>query len=296
MVKHRLLSNGFSYLLLVMVFVIIGVAGIAGWRVYSNNQESSNLISENTKGVDASRAVEKPADSASTIDSPEKISTNDGQYFLYGAPAGQNNASPKRILITVHGTEGSAERDYEVWKPFIANTNYALASLNWWDGSGDTTADYSTPSTVNTQLHNFLDDQGYTKKDVVVFEGFSRGSANSYPVVAFDRTSGNPMIDFVVSSSGGAEASYFNLTTSSISATVKTKVFSGVYWIMACGDKDENPSRDGCQAMESAKSFVTGKGATVLGILSDPNGGHGALTTSSLNLPAQMFELIEARL
>lgn len=292
-------ETGFSHLLLVFILLVLGVASFAGWRVYSTNQKDSNSTATktNTSEASSSNAIEKSADNASTIDNPEKITTGGGsQYFYYGAPAGQSNATLKRILIILHGTEGSAERDYEIWKPFVASTDYALASLNWWDGSGDTTADYSSPTDVNSQINDFLTSQGYTKNDIVVYEGFSRASANSFSVVALDRASSNPMIDFAVSSSGGVETNYFNSTTSSISTTAKAKIFSGVYWIMACGDLDENPARDGCQSAETASTFVTGKGATVLGILSDPNGGHGALTTSSLNLPAQMFELIEAKL
>ena len=148
---------------------------------------------------------------------------------------------------------------------------------------------------MNAQIHDFLTAHDYTAKDLVVFEGFSRGSANSYPIVAHDRSSTTPMIDVAVSSSGGATDNYFALTTKSLPADKLSKIFTGVNWILACGDKDENPTRDGCQAMQNSKAFVTAKGATVLGVLSDPNAGHGALTTSSLNLTQQMFELIAAK-
>jgi hypothetical protein len=194
----------------------------------------------------------------------------------------------------MHGTEGSAERDYEVWKPFIVDTTYALATLNWWDGSGDQTSDYSTPETMIKQIHDFLTAQGYTAKDLIVYEGFSRGSANSYPIVAHDRASSSPMIDVAISSSGGAQPTYYDMTTKTIATQAsKPTIFKGVYWILACGGKDENPTRDGCEAMETSKKFVTAKGGNVLGVLSDPNGTHGALTTSKLDLVGQAFDLID---
>jgi hypothetical protein len=261
----------------------------------------SETVQEQPVVTEKVSTVQPPArqpDLPSSMDAPVKVVTKDGlQHFYYGAPAGHNNVSPKKIFITLHGTEGSAEQDYGVWKPFVSKTDFALASLNWWDGSGDRTSDYSTPEKINTQIHDFLSAQGYTSKDLVVFEGFSRGSANSYSVVAYDRASTTPMFDVAVSSSGGKDDNYFNLSTKSIEAQAQSStIFGGVSWIMACGYKDQSPSRDGCAVMEKASTFVKAKGATVLGILSDKNAGHGALTTSKLDLPKQMFDLINTKL
>ncbi len=306
---------GFSHVLIVVILVVVAVVGFVGWRVAtssgtdttktstvatetttSNTTKSGTTNTTNTKTTPSTPKAKDP-DSASTIDSPQKVATKTGgQYFYYGAPAGQNNASPKKIFITLHGTEGSAEKDYEIWKPFVKETQFALATLNWWDGSGDQTSDYTAPDVIKAQIHDFLSSQGYASGDVVVLEGFSRGSANSYSVAALDRSDSSPMIDLVVSSSGGAESTYYDSTTKSIPAKTQSKIFGGVYWILACGKKDPNPTRDGCEAMEATKTFVSNKGATVLGTLSDPNGGHGALTTSSLGLAKQMFELIEQKL
>lgn len=294
--KHVAGQAGFSHLLVIGVVVVLGVVGFAGWRVYTKDLAKPSTTASQFAGTSMETAQKRP-DSASTIESPQKIATKEGdQYFYYGAPAGHNNASPKKILITLHGTGGSAENDYEIWKPYIQNTQFALAALNWWDGSGDQTSDYSTPEAISTQIHDFLTSQGYAAKDVVVFEGFSRGSANSYSVVAHDRASQNPVIDVAVSSSGGVQTAYYELMTKSIAAKAQLNIFADVYWILACGSKDPNPERDGCEAMETAKQFVSAKGASVLGVLSDPDSGHGALTTSKLNLPKQMFELIEQKI
>jgi len=288
--RHSHREAGFSHIAIILVLLIIGLVSFAGWRVYRTNQNTT----QSSPSATVTKTTQTITDSASTIDSPSKISTKIGnQYFYYGSPKGQNNASPKKILITIHGTEGSAEKDYEIWKPYIKETSFALASLNWWDGNGDKTTDYSTPEVMSSQIQDFLSSQNYTKNDIVVFEGFSRGSANSYSVAAFDRASTNPLIDVVVSSSGGLQEDYFNLTTKEISSKIQSNIFSGIYWILACGGKDSNPTRDGCGAMEASKKFVSDKGASILGILSDSNSGHGALTTSSTNLPKQMFELID---
>ena len=290
--KNKPNQNGVIHFLFLAIITLI-IAGVGYWIYSRANKQapSKNSSITNTSNINE---VAEVADSPSTIDSPSKISTEDNnQYFYYGAPAGQNNASPKKIIITLHGTEGSAETDYGVWKPLIKDSGFALAALNWWDGSGDKISDYSTPEMINEYIHEFLEDQGYTTDDLVVFQGFSRGSANSYSVVAIDQASSNPYIKIAVSSSGGVESGYYESTTKSVPPSMQSNIYSKVEWILACGGKDSNPNRDGCPAMEQTKQFVIDKGATVLGLLQDPNAGHGALTTSSLNLAKQMFELID---
>jgi hypothetical protein len=294
-IKHKQFVGSAS-IVIVSIAVVVMISAIVFWTLQSKNQSTSNP-SSSTSSSPTNSTVTKSPDSPSTIDNPSKINTSDGkQYFYYGAPAGQNNASPKKIIITIHGTEGSAQTDYDVWRPFVEKTNFALAALNWWDGSGDAVTDYSTPKQINEYIHNFLKAQGYTSDDTIVFQGFSRGSANSFSVVAFDQASLDPMIDVAVSSSGGVESSYFTSTTSPIADKVSnSNLYSGVDWVLACGGKDQNPNRDGCPAMQQSQQFVQSKGASIMGFLEDSNAGHGALTTSSQNLAGQMFDLIEQK-
>src|SRR3990167_1709485 len=148
-------SQEAGFVHVVVILLIIAVLGFVGWRVYINKKNHAATQPSQSVGTE-----QKLPDSVSNIDSPQKIATSvGGQYFYYGAPAGQNNASPKKILITLHGTEGSAEKDYEIWKPYIKETQFALASLNWWDGSGDKTTDYSAPEVMSTQIQDFLGNQ-----------------------------------------------------------------------------------------------------------------------------------------
>lgn len=282
-------GRGFFHITIFAVVLVLIVAGFVVWSNIFNQQDGTK-----PSVVHETKPKKVVVDNPSTIDNPQKIATQDEkQYFFYGEPVGQNNANPKKIIITLHGTGGTAEKDYEIWKPFVKETSYALASLNWWDGSGETVADYSTPDTIVSELHSFLQSQGYKPSDIVVLEGFSRGSANSYPIAALDQAGKSPYLDVVISSSGGAQPDYYLSTTGSINSHQQSNIFSHLSWILACGGKDKNTARDGCIGMKSARQFVADKGARVLGLLEDPNGGHGALTTSSLNLAKQAFDLIE---
>lgn len=233
-------------------------------------------------------------DSVSTLSNPVKITTSDGKrYFMVGQPKGQNAKSPRKIIFSLPGHGTTAEQDYAAWKSHIvADGTYALASLNWWDGAGEKTTDYYRPDEVLAQIKGFLATYGYTDHDFVVLEGFSRGSANTYPVKAYDMVSGMPIIDAVISASGKYQSD-FSLTPDQKQYN-GGKLYQGVPWILVCGGKDDNPTRDGCQGMTETKTYLEGTGAKVLALLQDPNGGHGAFHQSSLKLVKKALTLLDA--
>lgn len=231
-------------------------------------------------------------DSVSTLDNPVKVPTTDGKtYFIVGQPKGQNTQHPRKIVFSLPGHGTTSEQGYTVWKPHIIGGDYALASVNWWDGDGEKITDYYRPDEVLREIRAFLDTYGYTAADFVVLEGFSRGSANTYPVKAYDMVSGTPVIDAVISASGKYQSD-FPLTPDQ--SALKGTLYSGVPWILVCGEKDDNPERDGCIGMNETKTYLTSMGANVLKVLSDPKGGHGAFHQSPLKLPEQAFALLDA--
>lgn len=238
----------------------------------------------------------KGPDAPSTLGTPTKVPTSDGkQYFYYGYPAGQNNKSPKKIIFSLPGHGSTAEKDYAAWKPQLTeNGTYALASLNWWDGKGEAPTNYYSPTEALKQIKAFLTSQGYTDSDFVVLFGFSRGSANTYAVKANDAMSPTPIIDAVISASGKYQSD-FAMTDAMLNYN-SGKPYSGTPWILACGEKDDNPTRDGCIGMNETKTFLIGKGANVLAVLSDPNGTHGAFHQSPLKLAVQALSLLDTTL
>ncbi len=256
-------------------------------------QPSSSGTSEQKQQIEKepTTSVTLLDDTSSTLASPIKVATSDkSQYFIFGQPNGQNSKTVKKIIFSLPGHGSTAEQDYEAWKPHIKNSTYALASLNWWDGDGEKLTDYYAPDEVLSQIKGFLATYGYADKDFVVLEGFSRGSANTYPVKGYDAVSGSPAIDAVISASGKYQSD-FPLAPEQMKTE---KLFSGVPWILVCGRKDDNPTRDGCEGMSETKTYLTGQGANVLGLLEDPNGGHGAFHQSPLNLPEKALVLFGA--
>jgi hypothetical protein len=250
-------------------------------------------VTTNEAATTATTMTKTLDDSVSTLANPVTVMTSDGQHsFLVGQPKGQNSKHPRKIIFSLPGHGSTAKQDYAAWQSHIINGEYALASVGWWDGEGEKTTDYLRPDEVLAAIRAFLDTYGYATDDFVVLEGFSRGSANTYAVKAYDVVSGHPVIDAVISASGKYQKD-FPLTPDQ-SAYSGGQLYQGVPWILACGAKDDNPTRDGCEGMTETKTYLTGMGANVLKLLEDPNGGHGAFHQSPLKLPELAFKLLDA--
>lgn len=295
-------QGGFAVIGLIVAMAAFAVIGVAVWQ-YSQHADTQPSAASNTPtqtalatALPTPTPTPRPADSADTLANPQKVASADGKtYFIYGAPAGQNNAAPKRIIISLPGHGTTADDGYKAWKNHLSSLGYAVAEFNWWRGTGEKTSDYYQPVEVVQQVRAFLLQQGYTTNDRVVLHGFSRGSANTYAVIANDRMMESPVFDAVISNAGKYQSS-FPLATTTLTDQRITQLFKNIPWVLACGGKDDNPTRDGCPGMAETAGFLTAHQANVLGTVTDPNQGHGAFHMSSLGLPKQAITLIEAAL
>lgn len=310
--KNNLKNNEEGITHIILIVVVIAIIAIIGFAIYrvaesnktKNNNQAPTQSAQEKASLDTSSNIKKNTettkpkepDSPDTLSNPNKVTSPDGKtYFVYGAPAGQNNKTTKKIIISLPGHGTTADDGYKAWKGHIESGQYALAEFNWWKGTGEKTTDYYQPADVIMQVRGFLDKQGYKSNDAVILHGFSRGSANTYAVVAQDHLKGAPVIDAVISNAGKYQSD-FPLTDKKLSETEITNFFQGIPWVLACGGKDENPNRDGCPGMRETKTFLEAHKANVLAILEDPNSGHGAFHMSKLKLPEQAFTLIDKAL
>ncbi len=302
--KHK--QNGFAHIGLLLVLVLI-VVGAAGWLVYKRSQdkttENSAQTQQSTIAQTQQKVEEKPKepDSADTLATPEKVTSADGKAgFVYGAPAGQNNKETKRIIVSLPGHSTTAADGYEAWKLHLASLNggsYALAEFDWWDGTGNETANYYDPVDATEQMRSFLKEQGYTSKDIVVLHGFSRGSANTYAVIANDQKSGSPMIDAAISNAGKYQKGFpFFKDGTQPTIAEFDKYYKNFPWVLVCGGKDPEPELNGCEGMTETKTFLEAHKVNLLALLTDADQGHGVFHLSDKQLPKQAIDLIEAAL
>ncbi|TXT39967.1 MAG: peptidase S8 and S53 subtilisin kexin sedolisin [Comamonadaceae bacterium] len=206
--------------------------------------------------------------------------TSDNKAFtVWWQPS---SAPPDGVIVSLHGHDSYATDEFYLWQPYAAQRNYAILAIQWWFGVGETTSDYYQPQEMYTLIAALLKEKG-VKASTAFLHGYSRGSANSYAMTAYDASSGNHYFAVTLSNSGGAMLDF--PPNQQIAAGVfGAKPFNGVQWLMYCGEKDPDPTINGCPAMTTAKAWVTQFGATMKLFIDDPNGDHGGFMLNASNV------------
>jgi hypothetical protein len=245
---------------------------IAFWSLASH-ADSASLLSQ-------AQADDPPRYQFALTNNAEIRNTSDNKAFtLWWQPS---TSTPTAVIVTLHGHGSYATDEFYLWQPYAQARGYAILALQWWFGGGETTADYYLPEEMYPIIASLLTSKG-VQPGAVLFHGYSRGSANSYAMTALDASSGNRFFAMTLSNSGGATAN-FPPNMQIVAGTYGLKPFSGMQWVMYCGEKDPDPTINGCPAMTASKEWVTKYGATVKLLIDDPNGDHGGFMTNSTNV------------
>lgn len=210
--------------------------------------------------------------------SPEILPTSDGRSFYV---VWKSVEKPKQWIVSIHGSNGFATDDFSRWHSSLKDRNAGIVCLQWWLGDGDTPKSYYTPIEIYREINIAL-----TKLQVqpnsVMFHGFSRGSANSYAVVAIDAGQGSHYFSLAVASSGGVGIDYPPTQEISRGGYGKNPL-QGTRWILVSGAKDPHPDRDGISGMQKTAAWLKSQGAIIVENIEDPTEGHGALQRNSKN-------------
>ncbi|MBL8995037.1 MAG: hypothetical protein JNM63_16940, partial [Spirochaetia bacterium] len=152
---------------------------------------------------------------------------------------------PRRWIVSLHGSRGFATDDLAVWHPHLAGREVGIISLQWWMGfpnEGDAPGSYLTPEQIYREMDFALKELG-VKPGTVLFEGFSRGAANSYAVAALDAGKGKRYFHLCVASSGGMSAD-FPGNKNIVKGEYGDRPLKGTRWVTAAGARDSHPERD----------------------------------------------------
>jgi len=210
---------------------------------------------------------------------PEILPSSDGQSFLVVWRA---TNSPKRWIVSLHGKQGFATDDLAIWHRHVKDRDVGLVCMQWWLGSDNEPASYYTPEQVHHEIDLALGKLGVATNSVM-FQGFSRGAANSYAVVALDAgRAGKHYFLLAVASSGGVGLDY-PPTRALVKGDYGPHPLQGTRWITVAGGRDSNPERDGIAGMRRAAAWLKEQGATVVTSIEDPEEGHGALVRNPKN-------------
>lgn len=209
---------------------------------------------------------------------PDILPTSDGQSFLVVWKA---TKKPKHWIVSLHGSDGFATDDLAVWHPHLKNRDVGVMCVQWWLGSGDKVTSYYTPEQIYREIDNALQKLG-VEPGTAMLHGFSRGSANSYAVMALDAGRGRRFFSLAVASSGGVGLDY-PPTRAILDGIYGKSPLKGTRWVTSAGGHDPHPDRDGIPGMRRAAAWLKKQGAIVLDAIEDPDQGHGALVLNAKN-------------
>ena len=134
--------------------------------------------------------------------------TSDGKsFYLLWFPEGYSAQNPPPMVATMHGHDGWAFEDFYVWHRFLKERGYGLLAIQWWLGEGEGTNDYLKPNEIYRTFDEVFRKLG-VKPGTAMLHGFSRGSANIYPVAALDRSTGNNYFSLFIANAGRANSNY----------------------------------------------------------------------------------------
>ncbi|MSR78337.1 MAG: hypothetical protein EXS63_08980 [Candidatus Omnitrophica bacterium] len=218
--------------------------------------------------------------------------TPDGKtFFLLWYPSSKVPGKPVPMFAGLHGHGSWAFDEFFLWHDALEKRGCGILAIQWWLGGDESAEGYLRPREIYKILDQTFHREG-VQPGTVLLHGFSRGSANTYPVAALDTYTQNRYFALIIANSGKANADYPPVHEI-IQGTYGEKPFEGTHWATFAGGKDPHPERDGIQGMREAGKFIEQYGGTVDLAIEDPSQGHGgfhrnpANTEKALDLFAQ---------
>ena len=218
-----------------------------------------------------------------------KLVAIDDRYFVVWIPKGYYTAKNRVLVLSLHGTAGYPEAEWNDWHANFESAGIAFASLAWEGGTDSTTSD----STAYDQLKRITSDLAKVcptndaRKWVM---GFSVGGALSFAVIVRDVADKKLFLGNIANSgmAWNPMASGTAMHPTVEDAKGNAASYAGATAWMYCGEKDITGTWVQCDAAVVAQTYVNTHGGTSV-LLRDPQGEHGSLPKT----PAEAKQLLD---
>lgn len=232
-------------------------------------------------------AAEKPdrIQFAQKIGASTDITVYPPTYALHWAPSG----TPRGVLVTLHGHGASAYDELYLWYEVARDEGFAILAVQWWDTVLESESDYMAPKPLYETIQGLVQKHWGTKPPPVVLHGFSRGSAQTFPLVPFDRV-GDKIFAGVISNAGVMEARYTPVNQIE-GGSFGSQPFAGLDWILACVEDDPKADMCGCPGMEKTEPWLEKLGAEAE-ILRVARGGHGGFQNDEASMKKALRKIV----
>jgi len=204
------------------------------------------------------------------------------RYFAAWFPTNWSSSSPRRVLVGLHGTGGAPETEWSVdWKDIVSTRGWAYVGLKYVD---DATGSHDSDTVIYANLKSMIDtltsacDFGSPSQFLV---GFSRGSAQAFPVAYLDLKDRRLFTAIGNNSGAWVIGEPMVPTMEAIVARGETSAYSGSRFWMYCGGRDLEHGHPMCDEMTNARTFITSYGGHVERLYEDPTGAHGGLAKNA---------------
>ena len=204
------------------------------------------------------------------------------RYFAAWFPGTWASASPRRVLVGLHGTGGAPETEWSVdWKDILSSRGWAYVGLKDVD---DTTGTHDDENTIYANLKTLIADLQSScdfGTPSMYLVGFSRGSANAFPVSYLDNRDRRHFTAIGNNSGAWLLTGPLTATMQGIQSRNETTAYNGVKFWMYCGALDMEHGYPMCDEMQNARAFIQQYGGTVERLYEDPSGAHGGLAKNA---------------
>lgn len=281
------------------ILLTIAVAGCAKTSSVSGSTTTCESWSAAQDGVGAPSVVGSTSTQrANLYAAGGGIKTVNNQYYVTYFPSTFTAASVQRVIVSLHGTGGAAENEWNDFKDEVVSRGFGFLALNYLTTSSGL---YDDDSTIYTNLKTMISDVSSNcmlsgAKYYLI--GFSRGSAKSFSVAYLDNNDQH-LFTAIGSISGGA---YFKPPTEK-SAIIQSIIdghvvsaYTNLKFWMYCGLMDTSSTPTGyvqCDDMVESQSFVSSYGGTTLELYQDPTGVHGSFSHNATAVD-HMFDYFQS--
>lgn len=204
------------------------------------------------------------------------------KYYAALFPSSWAAASPRRVMVGLHGTGGAPETEWSTdWKNILSQKGWGYLGLKYYD---DATGSHDNETSIYSNIKAMLMDVAAScdfGSPSLFLVGFSRGSANGFPIAYLDIKDRKYFKAIGNNSGAWPPSGPLMGTMQGVVDRHETTGYAGTRFWMYCGALDMEPGFPMCDWMSNAKTWVTNYGGTVERLYQDPTGGHGGLAKNT---------------
>jgi len=257
--------------------------------VTSAGSSTTPAVSSCTTWIATQRASSVPAGTGSVASQRDALYAAGGgvravssRYFAAWFPANWSTSTPRRVLVGLHGTGGAPETEWSVdWKDIVSARGWAYVGLKYVD---DATGSHDGDTVIYANLKSTIDTLAAAcdfGSPAMFLVGFSRGSAQSFPVAYLDLKDRRFFKAIGNNSGAWTVGQPMVATMEAIVSRGETTAYSGSRFWMYCGERDMEHGYPMCDEMTNARTFITSYAGHVERLYEDPTGAHGGLAKNA---------------